>query len=60
MTAKNKPMPVYQLSLEGFILNKFESITKAAIATGAHASHIAKVIKGLRTKAGGFKWEQNV
>lgn len=41
----------------GEILEKFESLQDARIATGVDDAGIAKVCKGTRPKAGGFKWE---
>ena len=48
---------VVQLSKEGEYINKFETITDAAIATGAVRQHISKCCAGKRNLSGGYKWK---
>jgi hypothetical protein len=51
-------VPVRQLSLEGYLINEFKSISDAGRLTGVDASAIAKVVKGKFKKAGNFYWEK--
>jgi len=55
LKVKNKK-EVCQISLDGFIINDFSSIAKAAIETGISRHHIALNFKGKRKSAGGFLW----
>lgn len=47
---------VYQLDMNNVIIQKFDSLKDAHIATKIDDAGIAKVCKGNRTTAGGFKW----
>jgi hypothetical protein len=55
---KNKgySRPVYQLTLDGKIIQKFESIKNASDEIGVNAGAISEVCSGVRRKAGGFLW----
>lgn len=48
---------VVKMTLEGEILQVYDSIALAAADTGCDSSAISKVCKGQRNKCGGFKWE---
>jgi hypothetical protein len=48
---------VTQLDMEDNEIQKFESLDAAAKATGVDDGCIAKVCKGSRKSAGGFKWK---
>jgi len=52
-SAGNKP--VEQLSMDGIILNTFNSITEAALSTGA--LNIGVCCRGVRKTSGGFIWK---
>ena len=47
---------VAQFSLDGILLNVFQTMNGAARLTGISAAHICDTCKGKRTQAGGFKW----
>lgn len=47
---------VVQISLDGFILNEFESHGQASRNTGILQSNITRVVNGERNKAGGYIW----
>jgi hypothetical protein len=47
---------VLQISLDGFILNEFDSITTAGDCTNTKRHHIGKCVLGKRKNAGGFIW----
>lgn len=49
--------PIYQLSLGGSIMKLFESALTASKELSIDSSGIAKVCKGKRNHAGGYKWE---
>lgn len=55
--AKTKK-PVLQLSKDGKLLCRFDSIRQAALFTGVHKSHIKDVCRnrGGRKFAGGYRW----
>ena len=48
---------VVKMTLEGEILQVYDSIALAAADTGCDSSAISKVCRGQRNKCGGFKWE---
>lgn len=48
---------VHQCDLEGNIINTYNTIRGAGKETGIDSAGIAKVCKGTRVTAGGFKWE---
>ncbi|WP_053971149.1 GIY-YIG nuclease family protein [Mangrovimonas sp. ST2L15] len=47
---------VYKLDSAGSIVAKYTSISLASIETGINKSSIAKVCRGERNQAGGFRW----
>jgi len=47
---------VIQLSLDGFIINIFDSQATAERETGIKQSYISRCVLGQRNKAGGYKW----
>ena len=47
--------PVYQLDLDGRIVNKFNSIKEASTKTGIE--NISASISGKYKHAGGYKWK---
>lgn len=49
---------IVQLDQEGNVIAEFATITEAYRATGAEATNIRKVIKGIRNLAKGFRWEE--
>lgn len=53
---KQNEKPVYQLSLDGKILNKFNSIKEASDFTGAEKSVISRALSGHNKTAGGYMW----
>lgn len=53
---QNKYPNVCQLSLNGFLLGVFNSLTQAQRKTGVSRFHISEVVNGSRQKAGGFLW----
>ena len=48
---------VHQCDLEGNIINTYNTIRGAGKETGIDSAGIAKVCKGTRVTAGGFKWK---
>jgi len=48
--------PIYQLDLNGNVINRFCSIKDAATALKVSAGHICDCLRGKRGKTGGFKW----
>lgn len=49
-------IPVNQYTREGVLVRRWDSGKEAAIATDTQPGHIAKVCKGERATAGGYKW----
>ena len=49
--------PVIQLSLDGLIINTFESVQEAMRKTKVDESQIIRVCKGRNKTAGGYKWQ---
>lgn len=47
--------PIYQLDMNGNIIREFNSITDAYLETGIN--NIGAVARGVRNKAGGYKWQ---
>lgn len=47
---------VLQISLDGFIINEFDSATQASDVTGIKRQSICKARCGSRNKAGGYVW----
>jgi hypothetical protein len=52
----NKSIRVVQMTLDGEVINGFESGILAAEAVGGNSSNIMKVCKGVLRKSSGFKW----
>lgn len=52
----NRKKSIIQFDLNDQELAYFNSIAKASILTGSNKSSIAKVCRGERNQAGGFKW----
>ena len=48
--------PVYQLNEDGEIIKVWESARKASRALGIEYKNISTVCRGLRPRAGGYKW----
>jgi hypothetical protein len=48
---------VLQFDMDGNVLGRYESITKAHKETGANAGHIVECLKGKRRMCGGYKWQ---
>jgi len=48
---------VIQLSLDGKVLNYFESMSEASRQTGCNVSKISAVCRGARHTTGGYKWK---
>lgn len=48
--------PVFQVSLEGIILDRHESIRHAALKTGIKAEAIGRCCKGDLKTTGGYRW----
>lgn len=50
-------IPVYQYTLDGEFVAKYDSATEASLTLfGRQTSHIGDVCRGLRKKAYGYKW----
>lgn len=49
--------PVYQISKDGEVLNRFESLTIAQNVLGINKRHISNVLRGKKKHAGGFVWK---
>ena len=54
---KAQSVPVLQLDVDGELVAKHPSIHEAGRATGIAWQNISKVVRGLRPKAGGFRWQ---
>ena len=52
--------PVEMLTIDGELVNVFDSLTDAKIATGVDRSSIARVCKGKQKIAGGYKWTYHI
>ena len=52
--------PVYQVSFEGEVLNKFEKKSEATLKLNIDDSSISKALKGDRASAGGFLWVRDL
>lgn len=50
-------VPVIQLTIDGTIVNIFNSIKEAESKTGISSKHIPSVCTGSKTSAGGFVWK---
>lgn len=48
--------PVEQLSMEGEVIDRFESMASAAESVGMQATHIFRVCNGTRRSSGGYRW----
>lgn len=55
--SKTRSKPVYQMDLQGKILQEFNSIKEASLQTKCDSSYIAKCCKGKANTCGGFKWK---
>lgn len=51
--------PVIQFTLDGDVVNMFNSIKEASSETGIHPTDITMCCKGKRKHAGGFIWKYN-
>jgi hypothetical protein len=49
---------VFQLSLKGKKIKKFNSFSEAFVSTGVNTGSISKAVRGITKSAGGYKWEQ--
>lgn len=49
--------PIIQMSMDGKIIRKFDSINKASFATGIVRSNIRKACKGEYRQAHGYRWK---
>lgn len=49
--------PVCQYTLDGVLVETFESIKDAALKTGSCKQHISECCRNVRTKHNGFKWQ---
>lgn len=47
---------ICQVSLDGFLVNEFQSIKKASEETGINRFHIGDCVNNARNKAGGYLW----
>jgi len=54
---KRSTVPILQLTHDGIVINKFDSIKDAEIYTGVSSKHIPSVCMGSRESAGGFLWK---
>lgn len=52
-----KTVGVSQHTLDGTFIKAYKSIKEAEKATGVHNPNITKVMKGIRSTAGGFIWK---
>lgn len=57
LNCRNNKKPVYQLTKDGTIINKFQSITEAEAKTGVSNKHISSVCKNKRKTTGGYVWK---
>jgi hypothetical protein len=53
----SKRKPIIQMNLEGIEINRFISVTEAALKTGFGEKEIIEVAKERRTQYHGFKWK---
>ncbi len=53
---KNKGRKVYQLDMDGEVLDQFSNMGEASNATGAHRNTISLVCHGKLKTSGGYKW----
>lgn len=49
--------PVYQLAEDGTIIRKWDSARKASYALNIEYKNISTVCRGLRPRAGGYRWK---
>jgi len=56
---KGKKIQIIMLSLDGKVIEKFESMYEAETKTGIHRGNISRVIRGESKTAGGYKWRNN-
>lgn len=54
---KSRVKEVYQYDLESNFIAKYASQAEASRHTGISQGNIGQVLKGYRTKAGGYKWQ---
>lgn len=52
-----KEKPVLQYTLDGLLINRFDSAKKAAQSTGVSYSHISKTCLNKQKSCGGFLWK---
>ncbi len=55
--AKKKSRGVLQLSIDGKIINKYDSLKEASEKTGIHQSNICNACKGKIKTVGGYHWK---
>ena len=55
---KVQDMPIIQLSRDGQIVDKFETIARASSLTGIDLTAISKCVMGQTKTAGGFQWRR--
>lgn len=56
-TGLKNAKPVIQLTKDNVVINRFDSIMKAAEALNIDHGHISSVCKNKRKTAGGYKWK---
>lgn len=56
----NRVKKVTQYSIDGELINEFESIAKASLKTGVNKSSIQKCCNGARNLAGGYVWKNSL
>jgi uncharacterized protein YerC len=53
--SKNKKT-IFQYSMDMQFIKKFDSVKQASIVTGINTTSISQAARGVRKKAGGYKW----
>jgi hypothetical protein len=48
--------PVIQMNVRGRKIKKYKSISEASLVTGVNTGSISKVVRGIGSTAGGFRW----
>lgn len=59
-SSKAQGKSVIQMTMDGEILNKFDTENETAITTGANRYKISAVINGHRKSTGGFRWKKAI
>lgn len=57
LNCRNNKKPVFQMTKDGKIINKFNSIVEAEKETNVSNKHISAVCKGKRKTTGGYVWK---